>query len=331
MLSLTLLLTRTEECLAEADPASAAAAEALYADARRLMESGDFASACPKLAESQRLDPVTGTLLNLASYYEQGGKKASAWLTWLEAARSAKAQGQADCEVLARDKARVLEGILGRVAIQVAPDAPPEITVKRDGELLTRAAFGTALPLDAGAHTLVASAPGYEDYRQTFVVTDGATLTLTVPALTRVSTAAPTDPETAQPQPEKAASAPPPEPSGASSTQRTVGWILGGVGLAGLGVGSVFGLLALNANNQSKENCVTDLTPDICSQEGLDQRNQAFGLATGSTVAFVAGTALMTGGVVLLLTAPDDKAESALQAEFRPMAGGGKFALTGSF
>ena len=54
-----------------------AAGEALFQEGRRLMKTHDFAPACSKFEESLRLDPATGTLLNLADCEEQLGHTAT--------------------------------------------------------------------------------------------------------------------------------------------------------------------------------------------------------------------------------------------------------------
>ena len=73
--SLCLLAGRS----AGAEPRDPAAAEWLFREGRALMKKGDFAPACAKLAESQRLDPAVGTLMNLAECEERIGRTASAW------------------------------------------------------------------------------------------------------------------------------------------------------------------------------------------------------------------------------------------------------------
>jgi len=62
----------------DARAADAPAAQALFDEAKRAMADGRWAEACPKLEESERLDPSIGTAFNLARCYEHVGRIASA-------------------------------------------------------------------------------------------------------------------------------------------------------------------------------------------------------------------------------------------------------------
>src|ERR1700678_3583891 len=64
----------------------AAAAEALFDEGKALMAAGNYASACPKFAESNRLDEGIGTSLWLADCFEKNGQTASAWAEFRAAA-----------------------------------------------------------------------------------------------------------------------------------------------------------------------------------------------------------------------------------------------------
>jgi hypothetical protein len=81
---------------ADVSPADSAAARSLFDEARALLQAGKAAEACPKLEESQRLDPGMGTMFNLAECYERVGKTASAWTMFLQVASRARAASQAD-------------------------------------------------------------------------------------------------------------------------------------------------------------------------------------------------------------------------------------------
>src|ERR1041384_7022387 len=65
---------------ARAEPDSVAAAETLFREGREAVKRADYAVACPKFQESQRLDPAIGTLLNLALCEESWGGLADARL-----------------------------------------------------------------------------------------------------------------------------------------------------------------------------------------------------------------------------------------------------------
>ena len=123
-----------------------ATAEALFKQARDLIAAGKYSDACPKLAESQRLDPGTGTLLNLATCYEKNGQIASAWVTYKGAVTAAQNANEADRAKLARTRAAALEPTLPTLTIVVLPAADrPDLRVTRDGETVGRVAWGTGL------------------------------------------------------------------------------------------------------------------------------------------------------------------------------------------
>jgi hypothetical protein len=86
------------------------------------------------------------------------------------------------------------------------------------------------------------------------------------------------------------------------TARRTVALVGGGVGLVGLGLGAVFGGYALAAKNDEGRDCPS---PGCATRpQAVQDYNTAKDNATGSTVAFVVGGALVAAGAVLWLTEP---------------------------
>ena len=156
---LLILLTIGVACVAgeaAAEERSPAVAEALFRDAKRLLEQNQVAEACGKFAESMKLDPTVGTQLNLALCHERQGKISLAWSEMSQVLASSLAAGNEPRAAYARTRVAELEKRLAHAQIEIAPSAGvKELTV--DGKALGEAAWGVPVPLDAGEHVFVFS------------------------------------------------------------------------------------------------------------------------------------------------------------------------------
>lgn len=169
-------------CLSREVRADAAAAQALFDQGKKLMAEKKYAEACPKFEESQKLDPGLGTQTNLAICYESMGRTASAWSLYLDVASQAKATNQPDREKKARDAAKALEPKLSKLTIEVA-SPPPGLEVKRNGQPVGQASWGTPLPVDPGEIQITAVAPAKKLWETTIKIEKPGETTVKVPEL----------------------------------------------------------------------------------------------------------------------------------------------------
>ena len=282
-------------------------AEALFRQARELMDQGDFDAACPKFAESQRLDPGGGTLLNLAVCHEKQGKFASAWAEFQEALAQARSEGRQARVSLAEERIAVLEPQLARVTIQVA-EPKSDLTVTVNGTPLGAAGWGAAMPIDAGEVRVEAQSPKHEPYAKVVQIRDGEALTVEVPAL-RSS------------KPAKSAGSRAPEPQQAGTPpDNTVAYIAGGLGVMAIGAGTYFGVRAIQKHQAANEDC--DKT---CSTEEGSQNDKS-GVFNGwlSTASFAVGIAALWIAVDQYTSEPSRPAEARLgwSPRIEPTGGG---------
>ncbi len=156
---------------ARADTRDPVAAEALFEAGRKAVQKGDYASACPRFAESQRLDPAAGTLLNLADCEEHIGHLATAWESWQEAIALLPVDDNR--RPTAKKRAAAIEQRVPHLTIRLAPDAPRDARVRRDAVELGDASLGIPLPVDAGSHEVHVTAPGRQDFSTTVTLAEG--------------------------------------------------------------------------------------------------------------------------------------------------------------
>lgn len=292
------VLSLSAPAAAQTRAADKATAEALFRDAKQLMRKKEYAEACRKLEESQRLDPQHGTLLNLAVCHAREGKTASAWGEFQEALAVAREAKRRDRIRLAETELRKLEPRLSRLTIRVSERAErPGLKVTRGGAEVPSAAWGTAVPVDPGTIELAAEAPGYERWTRTVEIEERRDVEIEVPAIA------------ALPPPPKPKPKPKPAPKEIESggLTRTLAYVAGGVGVVGIGVGSYFGLRAISKGNESEEHCKEKL----CDARGVELDDQASTAATISNVGFGVGVLGLATGVTLFVISQPDGPEAA--------------------
>lgn len=274
-----------------------ARAEELFRAAKALMAQGQAIDACPKLAESYRIDPGGGTLLTLALCKEAIGHTASAWTDFNDAAAMAKHDARTDRETIARAHADALAPRLRRLRIAAPPAVVPDLVVTRDGVLIGPPAWNVAAPVDPGEHVIEVSAPGYAPVR---IVVDspaeGETRDVELPPLAPLE-AEPTN--EAAPAP---TFVPPvvPEIRGNAGTSATrwASYAAIAVGLVGVGAGIFLGVDARNKRDDANARCPA---VDCSDAYAVDESRRAGTRADWSTASFAIGGVALAAGAVLFV------------------------------
>ena len=240
------------------------------------MARGELATACARFAESQRLDPAPGTLLNVAQCEEKAGKLASSYAHLNEV-----------LEALPKDDFRVpyvrsalaaLKPRIPTVTVTLAQGSEGARVTRDDLELRV-GSFGVPLPVDPGPHVFVVRADGLPDARQEVTFREGQQASLVLSA---------GRPTTAPPKP----------PAGGAGPSRTMTVAAFAIGGAGLVTGIVTGLLFADAASTYHDHC--DATG--CDAEGLSAASRGKTLNVVSPIAFGVGALGVGVGTYLLLT-----------------------------
>lgn len=311
--------------LASAQSNNANLADALFTEGLKLMDAGQVKEACEKFAASQKLDPATGTLLNLAACHEKDGRAATASVEFAEALAQATRAGDKGRIQFAKSHLAALDKQMYRVVIEVLK--PHKLmTVKLDGQELPRDALGTAIPLDPGEHKIDVYQPGKELWSHVVNAgTSAGTDRIEVPALEDKHYDIPQPKGDDVPKEETPKEAPATGGGGVNGAL-VGGLVTAGVGVAGVVVGSIFGVLALGAASDRDKIC----------KGGTPCRDQrAFDLDYSArqdqTLMFVVGgigAAFAIGGGVMIGVGLASKKAPAAALVVRPVLGPGVAALS---
>ena len=279
-------------------PAFAQDSDRLFKEGTAELEKGNFAVACPKLAEAHKIEPnALGILVNLARCDEEWGKTATAYALYAELEQKATEKKQNERIDLAKRHRATLLPKLARVTIKLASRAPGE-SAKLDGEALPQDRIDNAFPVDPGPHNLEVSAPDRALWKHPFDLAPSANEVINVPELT--STA---------PLVAKVDTTPPPREEPKGNSRKTAGYVVGGAGIVALGVGAFFGIRALGKKNDVEEACplgrmACDPNDMTKLQQATDDYSSARTSATLSTILVPVGIAAVGVGAFLVFTAP---------------------------
>jgi hypothetical protein len=285
-----------------AQPRDPAAAEALFRRGREAAQRGDWATACPKFAESQRLDGAPGTLLNLAACEAHLGRLASA-RDHYQAALGAMSSRD-DRVAFTKRQLADLDGKVPHLTLS-ATNLPPGTKLSRDDAPVADALLGVPLPLDPGEHTVVVSAPGYVGRTIVVTLAVGETRTVAVDAGVPVA------------PPRPAAVAPVSRPASVSklrveaaevdvkphgNPRHAIGVVMGAAGVVGLGLGAVAGALVLRDRGIVDDPNHCNQVTRACDAAGTAAASDGRTWTTVNTVGLAAGGGLLAAGIVVFLT-----------------------------
>ncbi len=293
-----------------------AASEALFQRGVSAMLRSDYASACPSLQESYALEPRAGTKFALAECEAKWGHIATAlaqysdYLGIVDTMPAEQRQRHAVRVAVAQKQIDTLRARVPMVTLRLAANAPAGTVVIRDGVVLSRVSLGMETPVDPGKHVILTQVPRGGKHEMTFDIAPGEHKQLELEL------------ESIHPEPigNSAAVSPPEREAKPNKTGSSHTWtyVTGGIGVAGIAVGTVTGIMALQKKRVVDDNCVSS----SCNANGLDAANagRTFGIA--STIGFGVGLAGLAAAVALWFAAPPNQVAERGRRNWSPIVAG---------
>jgi len=269
------------------------------------MNARRFATGCPALDESYRLDPRPGTLFTAAACNARWGKTATALADYEQylalydrMAQDQKARQGERKHVAARQR-EALNKLVPSLAVTASPGMSPSAVIRRDGIVLGGPMLGAALPIDPGEHVVRVELPDGRSAEKRVTLHDAEHLQVEAPELAEAATPTPeATPVPATPPP----SEPQPPVETHASSRRTWVWVSVGVGGAGLAVAGVTGALALSKKGDASSHC--DGSGGCDTASAASAGNSARSFANIESVGLIVAGAGAVAAGILWLTRP---------------------------
>jgi hypothetical protein len=223
---------------------------------------------------------------------------------------------QSDCANWLADVEKALPSVV-LIAKNGAGADLTDVKVSVDGQPLVSKLDGQAVTTNAGAHSFHFEGQDGTSIDQQVLIKEGEKNQ----AVTAVLGAAPA----ATPPSLPGAAESPRSSGGTSSPWRTAGWVLGGAGVVGLGVGAAFGIVAIGDKNAA--HCDASHMCDAGTVVGIKRA------ALVSDVGWIAGGVLLASGVAFVIFAPRGSHEPTAGVRLAPVvtASGGELVAGGSW
>lgn len=292
-----------------------------------------WADAITYFEKAESLVHAPPHLLNIARAREKLGQLVEAREAYLKVAKEElasdvpKAFRQAQAE--ARAELEALEPRVPRVSVVVQGAGELPVRVMMNGSQVPDGLVGVPRPLNPGNYEFQAFAEGARSHPSSLVLRESAKETVVL-TLQVTNTAAPAAPAAAT----TAAATPGTEPQdtgqkgGGPSGMRIASYVSLGVGVVGIGAGTVFALSASSKRSDADDICGPEGTcPENRRDEIEDLDSQADSARTMSIVSFVVGGVGIATGVALFVSSPQKTAG----ASIRPWIGLNSAGVSGRF
>jgi hypothetical protein len=272
------------------DDSSRAAARKLGYSGVEAYQAGDYPTAHEKLEKSYRVLQVPSVGLWSARALVKLGKWVEASERYLELSRLTVSSGDQRVQRQALTEAAAeLEALSPKIPsliVKVEGAAASEVTVTANGAPVSAALVNEARPVNPGKYR-IEGAKGSERALAEVTLGEGEQKT----ALLRFAPAAAVAPPIA--------AAPDSKPK--LGPRRTLALVAGGVGLVGVGVGTIFGLKSMSRHDEAEKFCTGNQCTDA---RGVTAGEDAHAAGNVATVGMVIGALGLGGAVVLWVTAP---------------------------